>query len=160
VGISKGEKGVMADVLNRTAGLTAPYAKNWRQSVNTPDFDPADWIVNPDLSAVAGWPTIYWDIAGDSVLLVDAATRAARDVEIAALQDTDNRTAEKDRLADTSEEVVLRALLKAMIDEINVLRQQINESTAETNQITTTNLTPRTLAQARAAVLASIDAGV
>lgn len=43
----------MSDVLSRTT-------KELRKSVNTPDFDPVDWIINPELSAVNGEPVKYW----------------------------------------------------------------------------------------------------
>lgn len=52
----------MASVLNRTT-------KELRHSVNTPDYDPAEWIINPDLSAVANEPTDAWVIEGDVVRL-------------------------------------------------------------------------------------------
>ncbi len=81
----------MATVLNRTTGRLFPYAKDLRLSVNTGDFDSADWIINPDLSFVAGFKDIYWDMVGDDVVLVDAATRAARDAEIANGQLLDQR---------------------------------------------------------------------
>ena len=51
----------MADVLNR-------LTKQLLLSVNTPDYPPADWIINPDLSPVAGVPWRYWKIVGDSVV--------------------------------------------------------------------------------------------
>ncbi len=60
----------MASVLNRTT-------KEFRGSVNTPDFPVIDWIINPDLSAVAGLPTKYWKITGD---VVTAMSQAERDV--------------------------------------------------------------------------------
>lgn len=50
----------MADVLNRTT-------KEYRKSANTPDFPKADWIISPDLSAVAGVPVEHWKITGDAI---------------------------------------------------------------------------------------------
>lgn len=43
----------MADVINRTTN-------EFRKSVNTPDFDEADWLINPDLSDVSDVPNQYW----------------------------------------------------------------------------------------------------
>ena len=83
----------MSDVLNRTTGLTYPYGKDYRKSVNEPDFPQVDWIWEPDLSAVVGFNSIYWDITGDVVSLVDQATRDARDAEIAAQALIDERDA-------------------------------------------------------------------
>ena len=62
----------MADVLNR-------WTKELRRSVNTPDFPPADWIENPDLSAVANVPWRYWKIVGDSVVEMTDAEKAIVD---------------------------------------------------------------------------------
>lgn len=50
----------MANVLNRTT-------KEYQISVNTPDYDPSEWIINPDLSAVEDVPSEYWVVTGDTV---------------------------------------------------------------------------------------------
>jgi len=65
----------MANVLNR-------ITKELLNSVNTPDFPTGDWIVNPDLSAVAGQPVKYWKIVGDSIQFMNSGER---DVVDAAL---------------------------------------------------------------------------
>lgn len=62
----------MADVLHRTT-------LEHRRSVNTPDYDPKDWLVNPDLSAVKNVPRQYWTVDGDRVIEMDAAGKAAVD---------------------------------------------------------------------------------
>jgi len=111
----------MANVLNRTVGLTFPYAKDYRVSVNEPDFPQQDWIWNPDLSAVSGLPSIYWDIVGDNVVAVDQASRDARDAELAAAALTSKRESLKARY---DVEDLLKAFADVMIDEINILRQQ------------------------------------
>lgn len=60
----------MADVINRaTAEL--------RRSVNTPDYDPGDWVINPDLSAVAGVDPKFWTVDGDSVREMTTAEKDA-----------------------------------------------------------------------------------
>jgi hypothetical protein len=150
----------MAEVLNRTQGLTVPYVKQHIPSVNTGEFSSVDWIINPDLSAVAGFDNIYWDIAGDTVLLVDAATRTARDAEIAAFELQAAMDEEKLRIADVSTERVLRAIVKLLVDELNILRQQVNATTAESNQLTNTTFSDRTLVQARTAIESEIDGGI
>jgi hypothetical protein len=73
----------MANVLNRT---TMEYL----ESQNTPDFTKpevaADWIINPDLSAVRGISHRYWKLVDDAVVempqdekdVVDSAAKAAR----------------------------------------------------------------------------------
>lgn len=67
----------MAAVINRT---TLQYFA----SVNTPDYDPGEWIIEPDLSAVAGVDPRYWKIVGDAVLPMNQAERDAVDAAEAA----------------------------------------------------------------------------
>ena len=62
----------MADVLNR-------LTKQLLLSVNTPDYPPTEWIVNPDLSQVAGVPWRYWKIVGESVVEMTAEEKAIVD---------------------------------------------------------------------------------
>ena len=79
----------MASVLNRTT-------KEFRGSVNTPDYDPADWIINPDLSAVSGEPNKYWIIdppGSDTVRLATPAEQAVIDAAINDATTQRNRTA-------------------------------------------------------------------
>ncbi len=116
----------MANVLNRTT-------KEFRRSVNTPNFPVADWIINPDISAVHGQPTKYWEITGDTVSLADAPTRAA--IDAAA------ENAIKDGIADELDRTrtIMRAFAEVVLDEINALRGQHA-------------LAPRTLAQLKTSV--------
>lgn len=58
----------MADVLNRTT-------MQLLSSVNTPDYPSSDWIINPDLSAVAGVAVKYWKVAGDVVAEMDQSEK-------------------------------------------------------------------------------------
>lgn len=59
----------MANVINKT---TFQYIA----SVNTPDFDSSDWLINPDLSAVVGVPKKYWKVENDSVVEMDDSEKA------------------------------------------------------------------------------------
>ena len=68
----------MATVLNRTT-------LDLIESAHTPDYDPAQWLINPDLSGVAGLPRRYWKIVGNDVVPMTAAEMAAVDAEIADL---------------------------------------------------------------------------
>jgi len=64
----------MANVVNRTAvPLQILY------SVNTPDYDPADWIINPDLSILDTVPLKYCKVSGDLIVEMTAAEKAAVD---------------------------------------------------------------------------------
>lgn len=77
----------MASVLNRTT-------KEFRGSVNTPDFSTVDWIINPDLSAVTGQPNKYWIIdppGSDTVRLATAPEQAVIDAAIDSATTTSNR---------------------------------------------------------------------
>lgn len=62
----------MADVVNRTT-------KQHLKSRHTPDYPTASWIHNPDLSALSGVPTKYWNIVGDVVSEMSAAEKQAVD---------------------------------------------------------------------------------
>ena len=119
----------MANVLNRTTGLTAPYTKDIRFSVNTPEFDVADWIINPDLTAVDGQPSIYWLISGDTVSLADAGQRSAIDAELAALAVEANKTSQKAQYTDNE---IFRAQIKYVVDELNILRSNAGITPART----------------------------
>jgi len=126
-----------ADMSARFVGDFSAYASN------------AEWVYDPDLSAVSGWPSKYWIIAAypsDSVTLMDAAARAVVDQ---ALLDAarDVVVAQLDRVED-----ILRAFMLVVIDEMNLLRQQFNTTTAESAQLTNTTFTDRTAAQLRSAV--------
>ena len=93
----------------------------------------AEWILNPDLSAVTGQPTKYWIITGDVVTLMN---QAARDGVDAATQ-----SARLDSVANELDQTqtIMRAFAEVVLDEINILRDQHS-------------LTPRTLAQLKTAV--------
>ena len=62
----------MADVINR-------LTKEYKISVNTPDFPLSEWIINPDLSQVFNIPYKYWKIVGDSVIEMTAEEKAVAD---------------------------------------------------------------------------------
>lgn len=125
----------MSDVLNRTDG-------RFLQSVNTPDFDVADWIINPDLSAVAGQPVRYWLIAGDVVSLASAGEQITIDSDLAAAKDLSSKNSAKNSV---DVERVVRALVELLPSEFNILRALHA-------------LPDRTAAQVNAALKANIDA--
>lgn len=80
----------------------------------------ANYIEEPDLSAVAGQPVKYWIITGDVVSLADAAARAAIDqAEIDA--ERDQIANEMDDLEDMS-----RAFALAVLDQFNAVSTQLN----------------------------------
>jgi hypothetical protein len=103
----------MAHVVNRTT-------KQFLQSVNTTDFPTAQWIINPNLSAVTGFESKYWIITGDVVTLMDAAARASVDAAILS--------AARDATANQLDGVenVLRAFMLTLLDELNAHATKIN----------------------------------
>lgn len=115
----------MANALNRVT-------KQFKRSVNTPDYPEADWIINPDLSSVIGYPNKYWSIIGDVVSLLAQAERDA--IDLAELE------AGKDATANTIDtDPYLKAFALIMLDEINILRAN-------------DGLNPRTKAQLKTAL--------
>jgi hypothetical protein len=107
----------MADVLNRTT-------KQLILSANTPDYPTAQWIHNPNLSAVTGFASKYWTISGDTVSLMNQAQRDAVDAaELSASRDA--QAARIDELED-----YLRAFALVVLDEFNA-------HTAKTNAVLT-----------------------
>ena len=120
----------MADVLHRVT-------RTFLRSVNSPDFPARDWIIGPDLSAVAGVPPRYWKIDGDAV---QPMTQAERDAVDAAVV-TEIRQAEA---AGYDEDKLLRAVALVLLDEVNALR-------------TRASLAPRTTDQLRTAIRAKLD---
>jgi general stress protein CsbA len=116
----------MASVLNRTT-------KVYLASANTPDYPVAEWIIEPDMSAVVGYPSKYWVITGDIVSLMPVEEREA--VDFNEMQIARDSTANRmDNIED-----IIRALALATLDEINNLRSLHS-------------LAPRTGAQLKTAV--------
>jgi hypothetical protein len=132
----------MANVFRRAS-------PEYKISVHTPDFDVADWAINPDVSAVGGNPVKYWFLTGatnaegDEIIdVVDAATQAIIDAALAAAQLTAFRDAAK---TEFDAKRVLKAFAELLVDEFNVLR-------------TIEGLPDRTFAQLRTAIRNKIDA--
>lgn len=75
--------------------------------------DNAEWLYDPDLSAVTGQPTKFWIITGDVVTLMDQAAQDA----ITAQELSDARDAKANRLNDLEND--LRQVVKLTIGELN-----------------------------------------
>lgn len=78
---------------------------------NTPDYSSTDWIINPDLSKVDGIPDKYWQIVGDEVLPVDAATRS--NIDFLEREDHKNRVFDEIKTGD------LLPVLSGLVDVLN-----------------------------------------
>ena len=99
----------------------------------------ANYVENPDLSAVDGFPAKYWSLTGDIFSLVDQATRDAIDAALLVTA-RDDLADDIDRL-----ETFLRAFALVVLDEFNNLRSQHG-------------LTARTISQLKNAVRNKLDA--
>jgi len=114
----------MANYLHRTT-------KELLNSVSPNDLpEPeANYVVNPDLSAVTGEPNRYWKITGDVVTLMDAGEQAAVDSAISSAETLDRRNdaeAEPDITQDF-ENVRVRALIELLNKRDNYLTNRIIE---------------------------------
>lgn len=116
------------------------YALIFTNPDGTPNGN-AEWILNPDLSAVAGFPTQYWIITGDIVTLMSQTEMDVIDADIVAAADLADKISEKARM---DVEKVLIAFATVVKDEINILRAQHS-------------LAGRTLAQLKTAIKNEID---
>lgn len=95
----------MGNVISRTQ-RDAEGALLQHNSVNTPQFSTDDWLINPDLSGVAGVAKYYWKVTGTppggSVVEMDAGEKAAVD----ATRLTNAKTLRVSRLQDETDEYV------------------------------------------------------
>lgn len=112
----------MAAVLNRTT-------KQFIRFANTPDYPAAEWIINPDLSAVTGFASKYWTITGDVVTLMTQAERDAVDAQEAA-ESFDAAVANVvDPIANptNSDGVLIRTLVEFVNKRDNYIINRLNE---------------------------------
>lgn len=116
----------MANFLNRTT-------RQYVMSADPAEHPVVDWIINPDVSSVAGFRTVYWIVTGDVVTLMDQAARDAVD----AAEIESGRDETMTEIDDT--EALLRAFAQSVMDELNILRAEYS-------------LAPLTLAQLRTAM--------
>ena len=105
--------------------------KTYLYSVSPADLPEAEanYIQDPDLTAVSGFPSIYWTISGDDVLLMSQAERDAVDAALAAAAVEANKTSQKAQYSDNE---IFRAQIKYVVDEINILRQNAGLTPART----------------------------
>jgi hypothetical protein len=129
----------MGNYLHRT---TKQYLQSW--SPNDLPEALANYIEDPDLSTVVGVPSMYWIITGDVVSEMNQSEKDVVDTAIVSASRDAEIQAQVDNLESTQ-----RQVLKLMIAEINILRQQINTTTAEGSELTNTSLTDRTLSQVK-----------
>lgn len=78
----------MANVLNI-------HTMEYRKSVHTPDYMDGDWLINPVLP---GCDKKYWKIAGNKVIEMPAAAKAALDLAEQKKAEAAAKKAERDEL--------------------------------------------------------------
>ena len=130
----------MGDYLHRT---TKAYLRSF--SPNELPEPLVNYIEDPDLSAVVGVPSRYWIITGDVITEMSQAEKDAVDAALTSAARDAVIQAEIDNI-----EAVMRQLVKMIVSEINILRQQFNTTTAEVPQLTNTSFADRTLEQVKA----------
>ncbi len=62
----------VSSVIHRSTG-------EFRPSVNTPDYSPLEWIINPDLSNVSKVPQKYWKVVGEAVVEMTSSEKTTVD---------------------------------------------------------------------------------
>lgn len=105
-------------------------------------YDPANWFIDPDLSALVDVPYEYWLESGGVFSEMTQPEKDAVDVAIAQrIEDKEKKQAK----LEIDDERVLRAFAEVVMDEINILRGQHG-------------LAARTLSQLVTAIKGKIDA--
>ena len=107
----------MANVLNRTT-------KEFRRSVNTPDFPVENWIINPDLSSLIETDSKYWVIEGDTVRDMTDVEKDVVDANEASATEAAAKTAAKAVIdgADPIMNKTLTAIAEVIQDELQALK--------------------------------------
>ena len=162
----------MADIVRYSTSTTPNPITEYRQSVNTPDYDgQPNVLINPNLSAVAGQPLRYWKHVAGAIQLMTLAEQNAVDAAIAAALLASQRNGAKDIFdSAVSDGKILKAVVLLLIDELNTLRTftrdfktetaaATNLANFQTRIATLPTLADRTAAQARTAIRTKIDNG-
>jgi len=145
----------VVDVVHRTT-------KEYRRSVNDPDFPTGTWIHSPDLSAVNGFDSKYWTITGDVVSLMSQGERDA--VDAAELTSRGDTIAALIEVAQSYE----KAFAEILLDEFNGHATKINAiltaidngatlANVKTNIAAITDYPSRSLAQLRTALRSKLS---
>ena len=107
----------MANVLNRTT-------KEFRRSVNTPDYPVENWIINPDLSSLIETDSKYWVIEGDTVRDMTDVEKDVVDADEASATEAAAKIAAKAVIdgADPIMNKTLTAIAEVIQDELQALK--------------------------------------
>lgn len=145
----------MANVIHRTT-------LEFRSSVNTPDFPEPEWKHEPDMSSVAGVQAIYWKAPADwNVANAGPVEMSQPEKDAVDTQMLSDRRDDEVLPFDDLEDLV-RAFALVTLDEINLLRQRINDveaaienannlADAKTALVALASLPDRTISQMKTA---------
>ena len=139
----------MALIVVYDEGASPQTVEQVISSANTGEYvGRTDILINPDLTAVDGvLDRKYWKVVSTDVVAMTAGEQAAVDAAEAAAADSVLRTSATGQFdGQTTEGQALRALVKVLLDEVNILRAQHS-------------LADRTLAQAKTAIQNAINNG-
>ena len=96
------------------------------ESVNTPEFDPSEWLINPSIPDA---PKRHWKVSGDSLVLKNASERNSADAEYLALLKEDRKRMFREHLGEaleskynTDEKLSLLLILQLAIASGNTAR--------------------------------------
>ena len=91
----------------------------------------ANYISEPDMSAVAGEPSKYWIITGDVITLMSEAARDAVDIA--------EETAQLDSISDDLDQTrsIMRAFAEVVLDQVNDLRADHGRNALTLGQLKT-----------------------
>lgn len=67
----------MANVIKKVANADGTYT--YLESVNTPDYPTADWLINPDVSSLSAVPRKHWKVSGSSVVEMNVSEKSVVD---------------------------------------------------------------------------------
>lgn len=76
----------MANVIKKVANADGTHT--YLESVNTPEYPTADWLINPDVSALSAVPRKHWKVSGASVVEMSVAEKAVIDTPKTPTGDT------------------------------------------------------------------------
>ena len=146
----------------------------YNRVADTPEYiGRPDVLINPDLCQVNGTNHRFWkvSIASNSVVPWTDQEKTDYFADLAAIQLAQNREVAKSLLDGTeNSSLQYKALIKTLIDEINILRSNWNNFKAEVSSSTNLanfqsrvngmpSLSDRTLGQAKTAIKSKIDDG-
>lgn len=119
----------MANIVIFDPGDSLKKVIEYRQSVNTPDFDwRSDVLVNPEVSALSGIPIKYWKVVNNQVLEMTQAEKDYRDgLEAQDIIDKAKSLAKTLQASDAAQERLMRAIVKLTVDQLNNLRTWTNQ---------------------------------